>query len=421
MESILLLSLSTFGLLLIAGFFSAAETAITAASQAKMHHLKTQGDKRAETVLQLREDKEKLIGTILLLNNAVNVLASGIVATFLVKLFGDEGVIYATVLMTVLIFIFAEVFPKIYAFEHPEKVAIAISPIIMFLVHICAPVSIAIRWIGETLMTALKLKAKDSIMSGNEAIRGAIELSRKEGSVKKGDRDMLGGVLDLSDVNVEQIMIHRSSMKMINANDSIDHIIKLCLNYPHSRIPLWKDNSDNIVGILHIKSLLKAINDNKTDISKIDIMKYTSEPMYVPNTTLLKDQLEHFRTKRTHFALVIDEYGVLMGLVTLEDILEEIVGQIEDEHDIAKEHMTKISDTEYVVMGNLNVRDLNRDLELGLPEDKANTVAGLIMYLLERLPEEGEVIEIGSCKFEIQKKINNQINKVKLTINQKQN
>ncbi|MBN8828382.1 MAG: DUF21 domain-containing protein [Sphingobacteriia bacterium] len=416
MATLIILVASISLLLLLAGFFSAAETAITASSQAKMHQLKQSGNKRAGIVMNLRNDKERLIGAILLANNTLNVLASSIVATYMVKVFGEEGVIYATFMMTILIFVFAEVLPKIYAFENPEKVSLAIAPTILFLVKVCSPITVTIRIIGEALMKFFNLKNKDSLVSGSEAIRGAIELSRHEGSMVKSERDMLGGVLDLSDVTVEQIMVHRSEIKKINIDDPISKIVAEALDFPHSRIPLWQKEPDNIVGILHIKSLLKAINDNKDDINKVNIKDLLVDPWFVPNTTLLRDQLYHFRKQRKHFALVIDEYGVLMGLVTLEDILEEIVGQIDDEHDVAKDTISKISDNEYIVNGSETIRDINRDLELNLPEDVANTIAGLLMFELQEVPKEGEIINLYGITFQVLKKNQNQITKVRINI-----
>ncbi|AZL15833.1 HlyC/CorC family transporter [Rickettsiales endosymbiont of Stachyamoeba lipophora] len=399
---VLILFLGIAGIILLSSFFSAAETAITAVNEAKIHQLKSQGNKRAEAVYRLRLDKEKLIGSILLANNGLNILASSIVATYMVSVIGDEGVIYASFLMTIIILIFAEVLPKSYAFEYPEKLSLAIAPIIGGLVVVCSPLTSAIQWIVSKILKIIIGKKEADLVSGTEVIRGAIELSLHQGAMVKQERDMLGGVLDLGEVAVEQIMRHRSKIISISIDQDIDELIKTAINSPHSRLPIWEKDPDNIIGILHIKSLFRLVSTNKV-VTKELIKENLAEPWFIPNTTPLKDQLQNFRNKRNHFALVIDEYGVLMGLVTLEDILEEIVGEIDDEHDTKGDEVIKVADNIYIAEATTNIRDINRELDLKLNDEDANTIGGLIIYHLERIPEIKEEIVIENVKFKILK------------------
>ena len=409
------LIISTSFLILLSAFFSGAETAITAASQAKMHQMKLQGNKKAKLVLELRENKEKLIGTILLANNGLNILSSSIVAANFMTIFGEEGVIYASFIMTIIILIFAEVLPKSYAFDNPEKVSLKIVYIIDFLVKAFSPITSTIRWISIKALKLFNLNSKSAVISGNEALRGTIELFHHEGQVIKTDKDMLGAILDLRDVTVEQIMLHRSNFFSLDVNLPIRDIINKCVETNYTRIPFWEGNPDNIIGIMHVKNLFrKALRENM-DETKINIKELLIEAWFVPNTTNLSDQLHQFQKRKNHFAFVVDEYGILMGLITLEDILEEIVGQIDDEHDTEKDNIKKLDDKKYIVNGQCNIRDINRELDIDLPEDDANTIAGLIMYEVQKIPEEGEVFVIENTECKVLKKNNNKITFVEIT------
>jgi Mg2+/Co2+ transporter CorB len=416
METIIHFVLLILGLLLCSAFFSAAETAITGASQAKIHKLKLEGNKRAKLVSSLREHKEKLIGVLLIGNNAVNILSSSIATSTAISLFGDEGVVYATVMMTVLIVFFAEVLPKTYAFDNSEKVALATAPLLSFSVKILYPFVTLIQIAVNYTLKIFNLKDQQKgspFIDASEELRGAIELHHHEGAFVKHHKDMLGSILDLGDTEIGEIMIHRTQMITVNIETKPSEIIKLILESSHTRIPLWKDEPDNIVGVIHIRDLLRLIR-NSSDMDKIDIMSIASDPWFIPDSTLLYEQLHQFRKRRNHFALVIDEYGALKGMVTLEDILEEIVGKIEDEHDFANNEIQKNTDGSYNVFGTVTIRDLNREFEWNLPDENANTIAGLLMHETEKIPDEGEVFEFYNIQFEILKKSQNQIELIRL-------
>jgi Mg2+/Co2+ transporter CorB len=252
-----------------------------------------------------------------------------------------------------------------------------------------------------------------SLISAKDELRGAIELHHKEGAVIKHDRDMLGGILDLDDTTIDEVMIHRRMMSTINMDDPPEVVINQIMTSPHTRIPVWKDNPDNIVGIINIKDFLRAIKVKQGRLKDIRLSDILMQPWFVSEKTTLREQLNEFRKKRTHFALVVDEYGALMGLVTLEDILEEIVGHIEDEHDHIIEGIQAIDEHSYIIQGMVTIRDINRQLEWGLPDLEANTIAGLIMHEAKTVPEEGESVVVAETRLAVLKRFNNQIQLVK--------
>ena len=411
MDSILLDSLIVLALLLISAFFSAAETGITAASRAKVHKLKMEGNWRAKLVAKLRQEKEKLIGGILFGNNVVNIAASAITTSLFIKLFGENGVVIATAVVTVLVVIFAEVLPKTYALFFPEKVALALSPFLAVTVKLLTPVTFAIEAIVRGLFKLFRVSAKssESLVSGADALRGAIELQLQEGGVVKHDRDMLGSILDLSETEVGEIMIHRKHIDMINIAQPTETIIENVLAMLHTRIPVYRESSDNIIGILHAKELLKLLKKRNEIITTEHILSILKKPWFIPETTKLREQLHAFMHQRNHLALVVDEYGSLMGLVTLEDILEEIVGQIEDEHDTSRKGIKKEAENSYIIEGTVTIRDLNREMEWKLPDDNATTIAGLVIHEAQAIPDVGQSFQFHGFQFQILKKQRNQI------------
>ena len=250
-----------FVLIVFSAFFSGSETALTAASRARMHHLGEEKNKRAKIVLTLTEDRERLLGALLFGNNLVNILASALATSVFLALFGDAGVVYATLVMTALVLIFAEVLPKTYAITNTDRFALAVAPFVRVVIALFAPVTGAVQFIvRQTLrIMGVDISDTDHVLSPHEEIRGAINLHHREGGVVKVDRDMLGGILDLRDLEVSDIMVHRKNMTMIDASSPNTEIISHVLASPHTRIPLWRDEPENIVGVLHAKDLLRAL------------------------------------------------------------------------------------------------------------------------------------------------------------------
>lgn len=405
-----------FLLLFVSAFFSGSETGLTGASRAKIYKLKNEGNKKARKVIRLREDKENLIGAILFGNNVVNILASSLAAGVMIELFGKEGIFYATAVMTVLVLIFAEVLPKTYAIQNSERVALWVAPIFIYLVKIFSPITRFVQFLVNICLNMLSRKKEDDehAVSGADALRGAIEMHHDEGSVIKEDKDMLGSILDLPNLDVSKVMVHRKNMSTIDITTPPDELMQKVLESNYTRIPLWKDNPDNIVGILHVKNLLRILQTGKKIGTDIPIEEVTYDPWFVLENTPLSKQLHAFREKQTHFALVVDEYGALQGLVTLEDVLEEIVGDIIDEHDADEKHLVEEKDDWYVVNGTLPIRDVNRQLGWSLPENEATTIAGLIIHEAGNIPERGESFEYYHTLFEVRAKDRNQITKIAL-------
>lgn len=416
-----------FGLVVIAGIIvillifsallSGSETALTATNKARMLRLEKESRRRARWVIFLLEQKERLLATVLLANNAVNILASVLATSVFLKLFGEAGVIYATLLMTALVVIFAEVLPKTYAIFAPDQTALRVSGVLRILVIILSPFTRLLGYISRFLLRLAGASDEEAgrLLSAHDEIRGAIDLHHQEGSVHKGDRDMLGGILDLGDTRVEEIMVHRKSMRMIDIDLGSDKIIQQVLSSPYTRIPLWQDEPENIIGILHAKDLLRALAVSPMGAASIDFRALTSEPWFVPETTLLSEQLNAFRDRKSHFALVVDEYGALMGMVTMEDILEEIVGHIDDEHDLPSSLLRKGGKGVLEVSGDLSIRDLNREMGWSLPDTEANSIAGLIIHEARSIPEIGQVFEFHGLRFRIMSRQRNQIMQIRVT------
>lgn len=379
-------------LLGLSAFFSMSETGLTAASPPRINHLAGQGKTRATTVLRLLEMRDLLISSILLGNNAVNILASALATNLLIVLFGEVGVVYATIGMTLLVLVFGEVMPKTYAINKPERVALAVAPVIAALIRLLAPVVRCVQWVGVSTLRLFGVHiTRDQSLSASEEIRSTLQLHAEEGTMVKHERDMLGSILDLDEVPVGDVMVHRRNMVMLDAGLPPDEIVRQVLSSPHTRIPVWRDEPENVIGVLHAKDLLRALSAAQFEVSRIDLPKLVAPPWFVPDTTSLRGQLNAFRQRRAHFALVVDEYGAIMGLVTLEDILEEIVGDIRDEHDPASRIYRKQADGSLVVDGAATIRDLNRQFDWRLPDDDATTIAGLVLHEAQMIPEAGQV------------------------------
>ena len=412
LSSLWLLAL-TVGLLIVASaFFSSAETALTAASDARMRQLANKGNKRAKIVEKLRADREGLIGSILIGNNAVNVLGSALATSFAIALFGEGGLVWATIGMTVLLVVFAEVMPKTYAFTYADSYALRIAPVLQIVVRALSPLSVGIR----LLATQIIRPNPDAHENREEELRGLIELQGNDGNADDRERKaMLSSILDLNEISVEAIMTHRGTVSMINADDQVEDILRYVLNSPHTRHPVFSGKPDNIVGVLHVKDLIRAVGE--TDASSLPpetVQNIASDAYFIPETTLLFDQLQAFRSRREHFAVVVDEYGDFRGIVTLEDILEEIVGDIDDEHDIDLAGLTPQADGSWLVDGNVTIRDLNRTLGWQLPDEDASTVAGLVLFESRTIPKPGQEFRFHDIRFRIVKREGNRLTRLRL-------
>ena len=401
-------------LLLLSAFFSGSETALTAASRSRLYQLAERGDRGARQAVRLIERREVLIGAILLGNNAVNILASALATSLAIGLFGEPGVAYATVAMTALVYLFAEVLPKTWAIRHADRTALAVAPALRATVAVLAPVSRSANLIVDRILR-LAGRPPGGAPSAADELRGIFDLRAREGLVRKDYRDMLRSILDLTDVEVGEIMTHRKNMTMADADLPAAELASFVLESPFTRVPLWRGDPDNIVGVLHAKALLQALRDGDGGARGADIVALAHEPIFVPDTTSLAEQLAAFRARREHFALVVDEYGALQGLVTLEDILEEIVGDIADEYDRPATGIRRQPDGSFAVDGDVTIRDLNRALDTRLPDEEAATAAGLVLDLAETIPQVGEKYAIGDYVFEVVGRERNRIARLRLT------
>ncbi|HSD92707.1 MAG TPA: HlyC/CorC family transporter [Methyloceanibacter sp.] len=405
------------GLLIVSAFFSGSETALTAASRARMHTLEEDGNKRARNVNRLLDMRERFIGAILLGNNLANIAASALATTLFLQLFGEAGVVYATLVMTALVVLFAEVLPKTYAIVNADRMALFVAPAVRVLVAVLAPVTAAMQWVVRHTLRLFGASIADDVevLSAHDELRGAIELHHKEGGVVKLTRDMLGGVLDLRELSVSDIMVHRTNMDAIDAELPTETIIDAALKSPHTRLPLWRGEREEIVGVLHAKTLLRALRDARGDTSKIDILALAAPPWFVPDTTTLKDQLNAFLKRKAHFAIAVDEYGEVMGLVTLEDIIEEIVGDITDETDIAAALAKPQPDGSLIVDGVVPIRDVNRLMDWDLPDEEATTIAGLVIHEAQTIPNPGQAFTFHDYRFEVLSRRRNRITSLRVT------
>jgi len=403
--------------LMISAFFSAGETALTASSRAAMMRLEKQGNRDATIVNRLLATRERLLGAILFANNLTTIAASTLLTGLLLALFGQVGVIYATLVMTVLIFVVAEVLPKTAAFNMPDRIALVVARPVDRMVRWFSPILKAVEWLVRFILRGFGMPVGKihSILSPREELRGAVDLMHRAGIVEKLDRDMMGGLLDLRELVVSDVMVHRTKMVMLDADEKPREIVDAVLAAAVTRLPLWRGSPDNVIGVLHVKDLLRALHAAGGDASKIDIVSLATPPWFVPDTTPLYEQLQAFLHRKTALALVVDEYGELEGLVTLEDIMEEIVGDITDEHDIAVPGVRMLSDGSVNVDGAVPIRDLNRAMDWSIPDDEATTIAGVVIHEARSIPEPGQSFTFHGYRFHVLRKTRNRIMALRVT------
>jgi Mg2+/Co2+ transporter CorB len=408
--------ITVFVLLLLSAFFAGSETALTASSRASMARLEKQGNKRAGIVNRLLEQRERLLGALLFGNNAVNIAASALATGVLLTWFGHAGVLYATVVMTIIVVVFSEVLPKTAAFNAPDRIALAVARPMYWFVKLFGPVLMAVEALVRWLLKQIGMTVGEDqeVLSAREELRGAVDLLHSEGDVETLDRDMFGGVLDLRDLVVSDVMIHRTGMITLNADDSSEDLVNAVIASPVTRLPLWRGNPENIVGILHVKDLLRALHAVDGDAAKVDIAALMTPPWFVPDMRPVSEQLKAFRRRKTQIALVVDEYGEVEGLVTLEDILEEIVGDITDEHDVAIPGVRRQPDGSANVDGAVPIRDLNRIMDWNLPDQEATTIAGLVIHEARSIPEVGQSFTFHGFRFRVLRRERNRITALRI-------
>lgn len=402
--------------LLLSGFFSGSETALTASSRASMARLEKQGNRRAAIVNRLLAQRERLLGALLLGNNAVNIAASALATGIMLTWFGSAGIVYATIAMTLLVVMFSEILPKTAAFNAPDRIALAVARPMSVIVKLLGPLLMGIEALARWLLKRIGLTIGEDqqILSAHEELRGAVDLLHREGGVEKLDRDMFGGILDLRELDISDVMIHRTDMITLKVDEPAADVVNAVIASPVTRIPLWRDNPENIVGVLHVKDLLRALHAVDGAAAKVDVSTLMTPPWFVPDTRSVSDQLKAFRRRKTPFALVVDEYGEVEGLVTLEDILEEIVGDITDEHDVAMPGVRRQPDGSVTVEGAVSIRDLNRVMDWNLPDKEATTIAGLVIHEARSIPEVGQSFTFYDFRFRVLRRARNRITSIRI-------
>lgn len=416
METYWFVLIAIIVLIILSAFFSGSETALTAVSRARMHQLAKKGDERASVVIGLIEKRDRLIGALLIGNNLVNILASALATSFFLKFYGESGVIIATIVMTVVLVVFAEVMPKSWAITNADKFATSVSPIVRILVLVFSPLTYVMSVFVRRILRlfGIQITEEQSLLSAHDELRGTMDILHQEGAIIKDDKDRMDAILDLHDLDVGDVMIHRTAMESINIDDPSEKIVKQILASPYTRIPIWRDEVENIIGVVHAKDVLRSIASGKRTAKTLDIMKIAAKPWFVPETTSLQAQLNAFLRNKAHIALVVDEYGEVEGIVTLEDILEEIVGEIADEHDVEVAGVVPQPDGSYLIDGTVPVRDINRALDWELPEDEATTVAGLVIHEARMIPEEKQTFTFYKKRFVVTGREKNRITQLRI-------
>ena len=380
-------------------FFSGSETALMAVDRWRIRHLGRKGGRRARLVEKILGEPEKLIGAILLGNNLVNVAASAIATSLAIRFIGEGGVIWATLIMTLVILIFAEITPKTIAAYYPERVAILIVQPIYAIIKVFYPLVRIISAISDRLLALLQLeKPDDKSISGVEEIATMIQVGAEEGVLKKRDEAMIQAVLALDRIPVESVMLPMRDVVAFEIDTPFEEVLMAVKKSEFSRYPIYKERRSEVVGFMHIRDLLKW-QGTASEFALAGIMRRAS---YVPEVKSVRRQLVDFQGTRTHLAFVVDEYGEVAGIVTLEDILEEIVGEIEDEHDRFLRRIQPQQDGSFLVEGSVSIRDLNKWLDWDLPEDGYQTVAGLVLTLFGRLPEVDDAVQWETFRFRVE-------------------
>src|SRR5215813_2024049 len=412
-----LIILAVLLFLFLSFFFSGSETAMTASSRGTMLRLAKDGNPDATIVTRLLDDRQRLIGALLIGNNVATIVSSALATALLQQWFGDIGVLYASIAMTVLVILFCEMLPKTAAINTPDRYAISIARPLDRVIRILGPVLDAADWLVRRMLAIAGIApgAGEPLLPGHERLRGSLDLLHQEGSVEKHDRDMLGGLLNLRDLTVADVMIHRTEVITADVGEPPAKVVENVLKEPVTRVPLWRGTPENIVGILHVKDLLRGIQEAGGDPKKIDTMALARPPWFVPETRPLSEQLKAFRRRRTPLAVVVDEYGEFMGIVTLEDILEEIVGDISDEYDVEVPGVRLLPDGAATVDRAVPIRDLNRGIEWSLPDTEATTIAGLVIHEARSIPEPGQSFTFHGFRFEVLRRNRNRLETLRIT------
>ena len=401
-------------LLILSGFFSGSETAFMSANRVRIRELANEGDKKAKRVDQLLEDQTELLTTILIGNNLVNIAASAIATSIAIEIFGSKGVGIATGVVTFVILVFGEITPKSLGNSNPIEYAKLAAIVLYWLEKILYPVILFFtvlikKMIGENKMIS-------SAFISEEEVRRFVNVSEEEGAIKESEKEMIQSVFEFDDIVVKEIMVPRIDMVCINKNASIEELVDLAVDKGHSRIPVFEDSIDDIIGLIYVKDLLQLLQKGKENLTLEDLIK----PIYfIPESKQINKLLKEMQNRREHMAVILDEYGGTSGLITIEDLLEEIVGDIQDEYDLEDKQINLINNKEILVDARVDLDDLNDILPFELlDEESYETISGFVLHKLGYLPDEGEKVELEGIVIEIEKIEEHRIQKLRIFTNE---
>lgn len=403
----------------VSAFFSAGRAALTHAARPRMHRLAQLGNRRARLVNALIDRRDDVIAALRLGNMVISVVVASLTTALLASMYGAHGVLYAAVLTLALILLFGEILPRSLTQLGPDRVALFLAPALQLTASLLGPIMEG----GARLVRRLlrlpdpRLRPAHDAVAREQLLRGAIELHDETGDEKAApdEKKMLRSVLELADLTVASVMMPRGNVEALDAALPTGKLVELALASPHTRIPLYRGQPENIVGVIHAKALFRAVHGHQGALDALSLQGCVTEPWFIPETTSLLDQLREFKRRREHFAVVVDEYGALQGVVTLEDIIEEIVGEIDDELDVRVAGVEALADGGFVCLGSVPVRDLNREFGWHLPEDVATTIAGIVLHEARRIPEVGQTFAFHGFRFEVLAREGNRIARLKVT------
>ena len=403
-----ILIFSFLALIVASAYFSSSETGMMSLNKYRMNHLRRGQHAGATRASKLLEKPDKLIGVILIGNNFVNFLAASIASSITILIIGEPAPFTTAIVLTLVVLIFAEVTPKTIAALYPERIAYPSSIVLGVLLKVLYPIVWAVNFVSNTLVRTLgfhpQADSSDQQLS-QEELRTVVHES--ESRLPKKRQGMLLNILDLEKVQVDQIMVPRNEVTGLDIEDAMEDVLEQIASAQHTRLPVYRKDIDNIVGVLHMRSAGRLIKTE--NLNKAAIIQETTEPYFIPDSTPLHTQLFNFQSNKLRLAVVVDEFGAVKGIVTLEDILEEIVGEIDDEHDAPVAGVRREADGSYLVQGSVTIRDLNREFEWKLPTEDYSTVAGLVLHEARRIPEVGQTYAFYGLSFEILRRQRNQI------------
>ena len=401
-------------LLIGSGFFSASETALMSLSRIKIRHMEEDGVRGAKLVSSLLENSNRLLSSILVGNNIVNIAATSISTSLFITLWGEQGVAAATALMTVLVLIFGEITPKTISANSPEKVSIFVAkPIKVFMV-ILSPIVWVFNVITKVIFKLLGVD-DDGVKPfiTEEELKTMVNVSHEEGVLEMEEREIINNVFEFGDMQAKEAMVQRLDMIAIDLEDSYDEIIELFKQEKLSRMPVYEETIDDIIGILNIKDIIFLSDE---EIENFDIKQYIRDPFFTYEFKKITQLLEEMKREKSQMAIVVDEYGGTAGLITIEDLVEVIVGDIEDEYDEEEDEIQVISPTEYLVEGSTKISDVNEILDIELESEEFDSIGGDIIGYIKHIQEENELIEVDGIKFNIESVDKNRIKKIRILL-----